>query len=351
LPAVFWLAKRSAQCPFFLIEHYFFIKIYMKEGHFHIGRRNFLKLGAAAALAAAGYAGLNLLIDNDLIPNPIPQKHNPIPADLAEELNAATATNTPFLPVAPTAEPSLSLSPIPSSEATAEAPNFLFGSKIDFFDYEKVVPQDQKPIEGLLKTRSNLKLAISQFKTTSIEEDFSAGKGLGKTWKDFRQYQGMNVVDYFLFLHSGRMLDGSLLQMTDIQEYLDKDPETSFRRDFRIPNQILQTDFIGSKIAFSQVDKGDVVGTILAAVRVPPLEVDNLFVAPDPQKPWKKVWKSDLLEYLAQKYPGFGFENVLDRNKNLVLITCGKNLNGGEAKVPDLPDYEQARYVFAITAN
>jgi hypothetical protein len=347
LPAAPWLAKRSTQCPFFLIKHYFFIKIYMKEGHSHIGRRNFLKLGAAAALAAGGYTGFKFLLDNDLIPNPIPPRKNPVSSDLAKKLDEAeaTVTATPFQPATPETK---TTQVTPSSEVTPEVPNDLFGGKIDFFDYEKAEPQNQKPIEGLLETRSGQKLAISPFKTTSIEEDFSAGKGLGKTWKDLRRYQGINVVDYFLFLHSGTMkFTNAPLEMTDIQEYLDKDPVTTFRRNYWVPYQILKDEFLGSPVVFKQEGNGEVLGKITAAIRIAPLEVNDLFVVIEN----KLVWRSDLLEYLAQKYPGFGFENVLDRNKNLVLITCGKNLNGGEAKIPDLPDYEQARYIFVITAN
>lgn len=307
-----------------------------------------LTLGLLGGLATAAYEGIQYSREKDLIPNPNPA-HNPIPTDLARQLSEATQTSptdslVPTSTLESTIEPTIILTP----EVTKEM-GYLFGEKVDFFDF-------QKAINGLMKINGGPELAISSFKpleylpTTDLSE-FAPGKGVGLTWKNFRQYGGINVVDYFLYLHSGRMKNGDPLQMTDIQGWLDMDPVTGYRRNFQIPDQILKDNVIGSKIIFGQAENGSASGTIEAAIRIAPLEVDGLYVSLNPDKPWKKSWRPDLLEYLAQKYPGYGFENVLDKDRALVLITCGNNLNGGETPASGREDYEQSRYIFVTIAQ
>jgi hypothetical protein len=316
----------------------------MKEKPIEIG----LAVLGATGLGFAGYVTYQYAAQEGLISRPV--SIAPIPTNLLEKLQEieATKTATPFSPDIDLTPTVLENTETTTPTATPELGD-LFAGKIDLFDFEK-------SISGFFNLRNNQQLLISPFHPLenfdgiNPEVDFAPGIGRGLTWENFYQYKNINMVDYYLYLHSGRMLIGNIpLEMTAMQEFLDMDPTTGFRRDFQIPNQIIKSDIIDSSLFLDQTDNGSTLVTIKAAIRIAPLEVNNLFTAPDPKKPWKTIWRPDLLEYLAQTYPDFGFENLLGKDRNLVLITCGTNLNGGEIPASGRKSFEQSRYIFVLT--
>lgn len=318
----------------------------MKEKPIKIG----LAVLGIAGSGFAGYVAYQYAAQEGLISRPV--NLAPIPTGLLEKFQEieSTKTTTPFSPDVTLIPTVLENTETVTSTTTPELGD-LFAGKIDLFD-------SKKSISGFFSLRNNQQLLISPFHSLenfdgiNPEVDFAPGIGKGLTWKNFYQYKDANMVDYYLYLHSGRMLIGDRpLEMTAMQEFLDMDPITGFRRDFQIPNQIIKSDIIGSSLLLDQVSNGSALVTIEAAIRIAPLEVNSLFIAPDPKKPWKTTWRPDLLEYLAQTYPGFGFENLLGKDRNLVLITCGTNLNGGEVPASGRKSYEQARYIFVTTSR
>ena len=75
---------------------------------------------------------------------------------------------------------------------------------------------------------------------------------------------------------------------------------------------------------------------VVAAVRVPPLEVPSL-----------DGHVEDLAEYLAEHYPGQGWEQIVARDDALMLFFCGLRL-AGEEKNPRENFYRQARFIIGL---
>ena len=319
----------------------------MKENPIKISRGNSIKLVGLtvlglAGLASGGYLTYQYAAQEGLIPHSIDTAL--VPTDLLKKLQKieASKTATPFSPGATSTSTMAK-----DTEAFTPTPELgdLFAGKIDLFDFKK-------SIRGLFTLNDGHQLLISPFNPLensadiNAHTDFAPGKGIGLTWKNYRQYEGINKVDYFLWLHSGRMIGGQSLEMTDLQEFLDfvqDGPQRGYRRNYPETYEILKNTIIGSSLLLDQEKNGSALGKIEAAIRIPPQEV-ILFYDQFKQDP------SKILEYLGQKYPGYGFENILRKNKNLVLVTCGTNLNGGEKSDPGRKSYEQSRYIFVITA-
>jgi hypothetical protein len=77
---------------------------------------------------------------------------------------------------------------------------------------------------------------------------------------------------------------------------------------------------------------------VVAAVRVPPDEVEELATHP-----------MDMIPYIAENYPETGFSNLVNKQQVVYLYFCGLALAGEEPN-PDANKWTQARFVIALTS-
>ncbi len=94
-------------------------------------------------------------------------------------------------------------------------------------------------------------------------------------------------------------------------------------------------DLIGAPVSINQAGWIE-NSTVVAAVRVPPMDVPNL-----------ETHVGDLAEYLAGRYPGQGWDQIVARDDALMIFFCGLRL-AGEEKNPQENYYRQARFVIGI---
>lgn len=207
-----------------------------------------------------------------------------------------------------------------------ERNEFAFG-EIDFSD-------PSQPIEMLITTNSQDKLLIPSFSSHawSPEVDqknvFDPENNTGVVWQD----EGKRIG---LWLHSGRA--GKLHEgytMWGVQTYIEESAQGN-RRPYWETEKVLEEQIRGADILIKQGDKST-LARITAAVRIPPERVIDST---------KHVM--DMVPYLAKNYQGKGFEELVNKDKVLLPKFCGRFL-AGEKENPELPSYQQARFIFGI---
>ena len=132
---------------------------------------------------------------------------------------------------------------------------------------------------------------------------------------------------YALWLHSGYRQT-----MTPIQNWIERDDSG---RLVPAEDVDLRLDsMIGSDVYFEQEVGVLSFATIIAAVRIPPGDVDDT-----------SVHVMDLIPYLAEHYPGHGFAEV--NGQVLYLYFCGRALPD-ESPNPKADKWTQARFVLVL---
>lgn len=158
--------------------------------------------------------------------------------------------------------------------------------------------------------------------TTWWENAFGLEGHHGVVWEDSNLRLG-------IWLHSG---DGEVL--FPLQEKFERDSKGWFR-NYMDAQTYLQEHVYGSRVVIRQNDVTS-IGWVKAVVRVGPQAVME-----------HQTHVMDLIEWLAKHYAGVHFESLIDESEVLMIYSCGRLLNG-EKRNPDLPYYQQSRFIIAI---
>ncbi|MCJ7696018.1 MAG: hypothetical protein MUO40_11435, partial [Anaerolineaceae bacterium] len=134
---------------------------------------------------------------------------------------------------------------------------------------------------------------------------------------------------YGLWIHSGLDSLGNQLAAYPLQNYLERD-ERGYMRYLVEFDQAVQDCLIGSQIRIKQGDTIS-INKVVAAVRINPREVEEV-----------SRHVMDLVPYLAENYPGKGFEQL--DSPGMLFYFCGRALSG-ESKNLNENYWVQARII------
>lgn len=137
---------------------------------------------------------------------------------------------------------------------------------------------------------------------------------------------------YGLWVHSGLSQKKGELTAFPLQNYLETN-KSGYIQTPAVFNERLKDCLLGSEVRIKQ-DRVLSVSRIVAAVRIAPEDVEEF-----------NTHVMDLVPYLADTYPGNGFESLSP--PSLVFSLCGRQLSG-EVGNPDMGFWRQARIVFAV---
>ncbi len=137
---------------------------------------------------------------------------------------------------------------------------------------------------------------------------------------------------YGLWIHSGLSYNLGALPAYPLQINIERDPRGVFRTPRKV-DQYLKDCVISAEMQIRQENSVS-MNNIIAAVRVPPSEIDEV-----------SQHTMDLVPYLAETYPDSGFEKML--SPGLILYFCGQKL-GGEIPNPNYNDWTQARFIIGV---
>lgn len=135
-----------------------------------------------------------------------------------------------------------------------------------------------------------------------------------------------------LWLHSG----GYGTTMYPLQFWLEN--QIAVKQLSPSENEQKLSDLIGTNVDISVGDYDVGFMQVVAAVRVPPDEVETL-----------AGHAMDMIPYIAETYPDAGFSNLVDKQQVVYLYFCGLALAGEEPN-PDANKWTQARFVIALTS-
>jgi hypothetical protein len=137
---------------------------------------------------------------------------------------------------------------------------------------------------------------------------------------------------YGLSIHSGLAYGLGELTAYPLQSYLEKDGRGFFRSPSMV-NEHLQDCVIDGEMHLLQENTIS-ISKVVAAVRVPPSEVDEV-----------SGQIMDLVPYLADTYPDSGFDKMSP--PGLVFNFCGQQLTGEMAN-PNYGQWTQARFIIGF---
>ena len=137
---------------------------------------------------------------------------------------------------------------------------------------------------------------------------------------------------YGLLIHSGLAYGIGELPAYPLQIYFEKDARGFFHSP-NVVNQHLQDCVINAEMQLLQEDTVS-VNKVVAAVRVPPSEVDEV-----------SQHAMDLVPYLAETYPDSGFDQMYP--PGLLIYFCGQLLTGEMAN-PNFYSWTQARFIIGL---
>jgi len=137
---------------------------------------------------------------------------------------------------------------------------------------------------------------------------------------------------YMLWVHSGLAYRIGELTAYPLQIYIEKDARGFFRNPSEV-DQHLKDCVINAEMRLHQGNTIS-VNKVVAAVRVPPSEVDEV-----------SRRASDLVPYLAETYPDSGFDQM--EPPGLVFYFCGQQLTGEMAN-PNYNSWTQARFIIGF---
>jgi len=137
---------------------------------------------------------------------------------------------------------------------------------------------------------------------------------------------------YGLWVHSGLAYGIGELTAYPLQIYIEKDARGFFRSPATV-SEHLQACVINAEMRLLQGETIS-VSKVVAAVRVPPSEIDEVS---------KHVM--DLVPYLAETYPGSGFDQM--EPPGLLFYFCGQQLDGEMANL-NYGKWTQARFIIGF---
>ena len=229
---------------------------------------------------------------------------------------------------------------LPSSRetpTTPEAPNHWKFGKIDFANSSEQI--------GMLYVMGEDRIVVPHFTPLmwypGVETDgnFYPNTNTGVTYLD----EGNRKISN---LHSGRH-GRHTYTMWGLQTFIEErvvsvHPETGdevkIRRLHQEVNDFLKEKIIGSEVILQQGSVGE-LARVVAAVRIPPARVLEF-----------RHHVMDVVPWVAENFPGYGFEQVAARSDIQIDKFCGRNLTKTtslEEPVPNLSEYLQARFLIA----
>lgn len=193
----------------------------------------------------------------------------------------------------------------------------------------------KQPISMLITTNKGDKIQIPSFEphgwSPQVDEKniFNPRNNTSVAWIDQNNRIG-------LWLHSGRLSSvHSGFTMWNTQKYLEEKNNQGHRRTPQELKKLLSEQIINSQVFIKQ-EKTYKLAKITAAVRIPPHKVEE-----------STNHVIDMVSYLADNFPGSGFEKIKNKSEILLPKFCGRHLVG-ENIDPKRPEYQQSRFVFAI---
>jgi hypothetical protein len=154
--------------------------------------------------------------------------------------------------------------------------------------------------------------------------EFNTNLNFGIAWEHLGYYG--------LWIHSGQSNQIGDLTAYPLQLYLENNPQ-GIRRNPTELFEHLQNCLIGSEMRLRQGDTLS-VNRVIAAVRIPPSEVDEVSRHP-----------MDLVPYLAENYPSTGFDQM--ELPGLLFYFCGRQLSG-EAFNTNYSYWTQSRFIIGF---
>ena len=137
---------------------------------------------------------------------------------------------------------------------------------------------------------------------------------------------------YGLWIHSGQSQAFGDLPAYPLQLFLEND-ERGYRRSPNDFNAHLEACLVGGELRLRQGDNLS-LSEVVAAVRIPPAEVDQVSRHP-----------MDLVPFLAENYPDSGFDRM--ELPGLLFYFCGRQLSG-EALNTDHDYWTQSRIIIGF---
>ena len=241
-----------------------------------------------------------------------------------QELQTATPSGVPteISPIE-TSESTPTLLPTPSPTPTfTPTPEWMTYDGIDFRDQEiealftMACDQAQVYLDPFLVRPYSPELLDSG--------EFNTNLDFGMAWE--------HLGFYGLWIHSGQSVQLGDLSAYPLQLYLENNPQ-GFRRNATELSEHLQNCLIGSEMRLRQGDSMS-VNRVVAAVRIPPPEVEEVSLQP-----------MNLVPYLAENYPDSGFDQM--ELPGLLFYFCGRNLSG-EAFNSRLDYWTQSRFIIGF---
>lgn len=292
-----------------------------------VSRRAFLRLGAAAAggaaLIGAGVVGKKVLEDLgvQLVPQ-APAEDNFFYREAQRLTESTRVAPTPFQP-RPTSETT------PEPSPTPETYNAWVFDNIDLSDSRKQI--DMGFYIGQDTILVPYFTPIPFYEGVLEDGAFEAESNTGVTYLDGSNRKILN-------LHSGRRsaLDTRGFTAWDLQKYFEEYPNTGSRRYPREVDEFFKKSVIGSSRVITRQVTVPSHSKIVAAVRVSPEKVAE-----------SQEHVGDIVEWLGENYPDFGFASLGKDHETLVIKFCGRILSG-EKEDETRPTYQQSRFFLAL---
>jgi len=222
-----------------------------------------------------------------------------------EPTQTQTATSTPR-PEPTTSNPTQTVETSPTASPTPSptpTPEWMTYAGIDFRD---------KEIEALIIMNcGEEQVYLDPFMVTPYTPELFDSGAFYYTLDFSMAWEHLGF--YGLWIHSGQSLEFGDLPAYPLQLYLEND-ERGYRRSPMDFNAHLQSCLVGSELRLRQGDNLS-LSEVVAAVRIPPAEVDEVSRHP-----------MDLVPYLAENYPDSGFDRM--DLPGLLFYFCGRQLSG-----------------------
>ena len=246
------------------------------------------------------------LINTD-IPTPIPSPTSYTPTPASE------GTHTPLPTPSPTSSPTPTLSP---------TPEWMTYDDISFRDqglevlFTMACNQDQVFMEEFFVRNYTPELLDSG--------EFNTNLDFAMAWE--------HLGFYGLWIHSGISNRLGELPAYPLQIYLENNPQGLLRGPSETIEH-MQDCLLGSEVILRQ---GETLSAnrVVAAVRIPPFEVEEVSLQP-----------MNLVPYLAENYPDSGFDQM--ELPGLLFYFCGRQLRG-ETYNTSLDYWTQSRFIIGI---
>jgi len=219
-----------------------------------------------------------------------------------EEPSPTPTTEPEPTPITPVEVVHRSLTPLPSP-TPSPTPEWMVYDQIDFRDQD---------IEVLISMQCHQdQVYLNPFNVVPYSPEIIES-GIFYSSFDF-SIAWEHLGYYGLWIHSGQSREFGDLPAYPLQAYLENDAR-GYRRSPIEFNEHLQACLIGAELRLRQGETLS-VSEVVAAVRIPPSEVDEVNRQP-----------MNLVPYLAENYPESGFDRM--ESPGLLFYFCGRQLTG-----------------------